>query len=192
MWPYPWLCLFKVIQYFMFTCAFMFVLGGSFSIMLPLCNPVIPPLAVSCFKICFCSLNASFSSDISLILNCISFSPCACCTFRTYSDTRATSKPDPLLDKPARGNQRNDVVYVVQSVSIRKVLLLSFICVADLLSHHISISYCLVGPGGIDRDFSVYFNLGPGSDRIGNLHHLSQFGSFHMDLHCIFLCIAIS
>ena len=31
----------------MFTSAFMFVLGGSFPIMLPLCNPVIPPLASS-------------------------------------------------------------------------------------------------------------------------------------------------
>ena len=35
----------------MFTSAFIFVLGGSFPIMLPLCNPVIPPLAVSCFCI---------------------------------------------------------------------------------------------------------------------------------------------
>ena len=28
----------------------MFVLGRSFPIMLPLCNPVIPPLTVSCFQ----------------------------------------------------------------------------------------------------------------------------------------------
>ena len=34
----------------MFTSAFMFILNGSFPIMLPLCNPVIPPLAVSCFR----------------------------------------------------------------------------------------------------------------------------------------------
>ena len=40
---------------FMFTSAFMFFLGGSFPILLPLCNPVIPPLAVSCFIIIFIS-----------------------------------------------------------------------------------------------------------------------------------------
>ena len=39
----------------MFTSAFMFVLGGSFPIMLLLCNPVIPPLAVSCLACIFSS-----------------------------------------------------------------------------------------------------------------------------------------
>ena len=45
----------------MFTAAFIFVRGGSFPIMLPLCNLVIPSLAVSCLKllavICHFSIN---------------------------------------------------------------------------------------------------------------------------------------
>ena len=40
---------FKVIQYFMFTSAFMFVFAGSFQIMLPLCNLVIQCTAFSGF-----------------------------------------------------------------------------------------------------------------------------------------------
>ena len=37
MWPWPWLCLFKVIQYLMFTSAFMFVLSGGSVDLFQLC-----------------------------------------------------------------------------------------------------------------------------------------------------------
>ena len=40
---------FKVIQYFRLTIAFKLVLNQSSQILLPLCNPAIPSLAVSCF-----------------------------------------------------------------------------------------------------------------------------------------------
>ena len=41
----------KVIQYLRFTIAFKLVLSQSSQILLPLCNPAIPSLAVSCFGI---------------------------------------------------------------------------------------------------------------------------------------------
>ena len=41
----------QVILEFMITFAFMFALGGSFPIMLALCNLVIPSVAVSCHKL---------------------------------------------------------------------------------------------------------------------------------------------
>ena len=40
---------FKVMQYPRLTIAFMLVLSQSSQILLPLCNPAIPSLAVSCF-----------------------------------------------------------------------------------------------------------------------------------------------
>ena len=40
---------FKVIQYLKLTIAFKLVLSQSSQILLPLCNPAIPSLAVSCF-----------------------------------------------------------------------------------------------------------------------------------------------
>ena len=39
---------FKVIQYLRLTIAFKLVLSNSSQILLPLCNPAIPSLAVSC------------------------------------------------------------------------------------------------------------------------------------------------
>ena len=49
----------------MFSFAFMCVLGGSFPIMLPLCNLVIPPLAVSCYLV---TLSLKFDL-LSIIFN---------------------------------------------------------------------------------------------------------------------------
>ena len=42
---------FKVTQYLMLTIAFKLVLSQSSQILLPLCNPAIPSLAVSCLCI---------------------------------------------------------------------------------------------------------------------------------------------
>ena len=44
---------FKVIQYLRLTIAFKLVLSHSSQILLPLCNPAIQSLAVSCLKILF-------------------------------------------------------------------------------------------------------------------------------------------
>ena len=41
----------KVIQYLKLTIAFKFVLSQSSQILLPLCNPATPSLAVSCFNV---------------------------------------------------------------------------------------------------------------------------------------------
>ena len=42
---------FKVIQYLRLTIAFKLVLSQSSQILLPLCNPAIPSLAVSCYAV---------------------------------------------------------------------------------------------------------------------------------------------
>ena len=55
----------------MCTFAFMLVLDRSFPIMLPLCNPVIPPLAVSChdvnlYFLCTCSMRSGWWSYLAV------------------------------------------------------------------------------------------------------------------------------
>ena len=71
---------FKVIQYLRLTIAFKLVLSQSSQILLPLCNPAIPSLAVSCLPeylsvtLCFCWDHMHLQKTGQVNLKCLKFS----------------------------------------------------------------------------------------------------------------------